>query len=665
MSVQNNLLFENVNGNVVATLSFVKPAAPVILPLSSGSSVAANGLTMTVKWQLVKGVTGYIVNYTPNIGGVSSTKLASTITELTLTGLVGTTYNFTVTAVNVNVSQISSLFTISLLSTPSAPSLSAVGYVITVRWNSVTNATNYIVSCTGLTNQNITAINGQISYSTTFTTISISLYTITVQAQNGFSSKTSSSNITLLAAPTISSISLSSISLSLNTVNIDLIWDQNTNATGYIIECTGLSSKTINSNDILNTSFYGISLGNTYIFTIKSINNNLNITSNPSLPKSIKAPTYGKSWILNPDTTFNTYRYIVNKNNNWYGISISSSGQYQSVVGSRGTIYSNNYGVSWNPSNNNYSNISIAMSSSGQYQTLISDSFIVSPNIFYSFNYGIDWNVSTIDSHADTSATSPPLGTLLMYPSGKIAMSSSGQYQIFACGSMSIIGSKAYIGTIMREIAYSSNFGVTWNYSNVKTTVISQPNNPSNQWSDIKMSSNGSISVAVCNSSKNYGIAYSYDYGATWSNPYINFNGTANYNTKNIDWTSIAISADGQYQTAASYTLGIVISSNYGVNWITVNSQTGYSGTNTVNKNVWSIAMSSNGSIQIASLNSYSYGIIYSQDYGRTWNNVTDNTNTINTGTSRWSYVAMSADGSYQAAVQYEWNGNILSAYAL
>jgi len=109
MSVQNNLLFENVNGNIVATLSFVKPTAPVILPLSSGSSgssVAADGLTMTVNWQPVQGVTGYIVNYTPNIGGVSSKKLASTITTLTLTGLVGTTYNFTVTAVNINVSQI-------------------------------------------------------------------------------------------------------------------------------------------------------------------------------------------------------------------------------------------------------------------------------------------------------------------------------------------------------------------------------------------------------------------------------------------------------------------------------------------------------------------------------------------------------------------------------
>ena len=129
----------------------------------------------------------------------------------------------------------------------------------------------------------------------------------------------------------------------------------------------------------------------------------------------------------------------------------------------------------------------------------------------------------------------------------------------------------------------------------------------------IALSELGNVQTVVGN-----GIVVSYDYGQSWS-----INSTGLY-------TAVAMSYDGQYQTAVDrYATGdIVRSDNYGVSWSSSVAPT---------LTAWSaIAMSSDGSLQTAVI--YGGGIYTSSDYGVNW--------ILSDSTIRnYSGVAMSADG--------------------
>ncbi len=90
-------------------------------------------------------------------------------------------------------------------------------------------------------------------------------------------------------------------------------------------------------------------------------------------------------------------------------------------------------------------------------------------------------------------------------------------------------------------------------------------------------------------------------------------------------WNSIAMSADGRFQTATLSSGNIYTSNDFGVSWTSRDSSRSWI----------AVAMSSDGKIQAATVTS---GNVYvSTDYGVTW---------TARGTSQpWGYIAMSSDG--------------------
>jgi photosystem II stability/assembly factor-like uncharacterized protein/predicted acyltransferase (DUF342 family) len=169
----------------------------------------------------------------------------------------------------------------------------------------------------------------------------------------------------------------------------------------------------------------------------------------------------------------------------------------------------------------------------------------------------------------------------------------------------------------------------TPDYLQFITTIFSQATFDANQnWYSVAMSSNGQYQTAVVNG----GYIYrSNDYGVTWSqvssyDPYsiVNFS---------VQWSSVAMSANGQYQSVGLNSGYSYISNDYGVTWTQGSSITFV---------CRSIAMSSDGRYQTAVTSSYIYR---STDFGVTWNQATS-------GSIQNLYsVAMSSDGRYQTAV--------------
>ena len=148
------------------------------------------------------------------------------------------------------------------------------------------------------------------------------------------------------------------------------------------------------------------------------------------------------------------------------------------------------------------------------------------------------------------------------------------------------------------------------------------PIQPKSNWSGVAISENGQYQTAVSQGSNIY---TSSNFGVDWSS-------IPNYL---FDWVSIAMSSTGKYQTALINGGNIYYSSNYGVSWSPV------SGT----INTWtSICMSSSGQNQLA-VTSGNGGLIFgSSDYGASWKQVS-----IITG--NFISASVSSTGEFQTVV--------------
>ena len=170
--------------------------------------------------------------------------------------------------------------------------------------------------------------------------------------------------------------------------------------------------------------------------------------------------------------------------------------------------------------------------------------------------------------------------------------------------------------------AYGSVDSDTVNLKEV-LTIINPKINPNTmkivikdrQWSDIAMSSDGTIQTAV---SLNGYIYISTDSGDTW---------IGKETIRN--WRSVSMSSDGKIQTAVGPDDFIFISTDYGNTWTP----------KLLDKTFWSIAMSPDGTKQTAVGNE----IYISTDSGDTW---------IPKETGKnWVDIAISSDGTKQTAV--------------
>jgi photosystem II stability/assembly factor-like uncharacterized protein len=103
----------------------------------------------------------------------------------------------------------------------------------------------------------------------------------------------------------------------------------------------------------------------------------------------------------------------------------------------------------------------------------------------------------------------------------------------------------------------------------------------------------------------------------------------------NRNWTAVALSSNGLYQTALEYNGGIYRSDNYGVTWTDV-SPSGFT------MSAWSgISISDTGQYQTAV--AYQRNIFLSSDYGVTWSPVAD--------ILEWASIDINSTAQYQTAV--------------
>jgi hypothetical protein len=177
----------------------------------------------------------------------------------------------------------------------------------------------------------------------------------------------------------------------------------------------------------------------------------------------------------------------------WYGVAISSTGQFQTVVGDINTgriVISNNYGASWNNKNTGRWR-SIAMSADGRYQ--LAGSYL--DYLFLSSNYGSTFNAVIFPWTALWG-----YGNTYTWPS--VAVSSTGQYMLAV---------NEYGG-----IWLSQNYGSTW---------TNQTGDGKN-WSSCSMYPSGEIMFAA---ETNGSIWRSSNYGGNWE--VVPNTGTRNYSS--------------------------------------------------------------------------------------------------------------------------------------
>lgn len=375
-----------------------------------------------------------------------------------------------------------------------------------------------------------------------------------------------------------------------------------------------------------NQSLYNLDVSGTNNFrgTVNAINlidNSVLMTSTPTIDFS---SNFCNKWMQNVSSPSTT----------WSSIAMSSCGQFQtalinSTVTSISGIYlSNDYGVNWaqiaysqiSTGGIGYAWNSIAMSASGQYQVAAVGAFL-----YTSQNYGISWT-KILSFTAN--------GTIF-----SVAISSNGNFITAASavnglttGSINIYTSSNNGITFQSQYALTSlNISITGSKASTNNSVIS-----------VAMSSTGQYQICCFNTTAlTPNTTYvSNNYGQTW--------GVILTLAKNDSLNCASISSSGQYMcigrasiNAGSYNL--YISTNYGATFTTVGPS--YSSNN--NYQWTSISMSANGEY-ITAVSAYTGGgnnsMLSSVDYGTTWN--------IGTASSAaWSCIAMSANAQYITAV--------------
>ena len=243
--------------------------------------------------------------------------------------------------------------------------------------------------------------------------------------------------------------------------------------------------------------FNGITMSSTGQYQATVVYNNFIYVSND----------FGKKWIP-----------VTNTAQQFFGISMSSSGQYITAVTSkislsttasfmssdRGTIFrSSNYGLTWNDSNvNNYWN-AITMTANGQYQTAVVNNSaktysglfsIVSESNLVSTVNALSYPAIILGSAV--SGTGIPTGTVVT--SNPVLANGNTIYQFYISNNVTSTSITATLTFQSGAIYSSSNYGVTW-YDNTIKNTNGINNTMSQIWQSqgIAMSANGQYQTAL------------------------------------------------------------------------------------------------------------------------------------------------------------------------
>ena len=298
------------------------PAAP------TGVSGTASGTSGIISFTASAGATSYTVTSSP--GGITATGTSSPIT---MTGLTGSSYTFTITATNAGGTSAASTPSATVNFVPLAPtgiSATTSGTNATVSFTASTGATSYTVTSSGGHTATGTASPITVSGLTAGNT-----YTFTVTASNAAGTSTASaasSSVTLVPdAPTNVTDSLSS------PTSVIVSFTGSTGATSYTVTYSGGSNSFTGASSPITVT--GLITGNTYTFTVTATNSSgtsagatTTDTINPPVaPTNVLAKVSTTSASVN--VSFNPSSGATSYTANLYSSTVSNTGNYFVVAG--------------------------------------------------------------------------------------------------------------------------------------------------------------------------------------------------------------------------------------------------------------------------------------------------------------------------------------------
>jgi photosystem II stability/assembly factor-like uncharacterized protein len=295
---------------------------------------------------------------------------------------------------------------------------------------------------------------------------------------------------------------------------------------------------------------------------------------------------------------------------------------------------------------------SIAFSSDGVFQTAVTDA----SGIFISSDSGVTWTNITVFYDYLGNVIQPAFTSISLSENGSIQIAVSDLYGMFTSQNFGntwnlITHYNGISNSTTANIAFSSVAVSSINYN---VAIANSPQNeilfifPGGLWNNINIGNPINISnmTAVVSVKSLIPSVGQIPNGANtiictngngiWTGFYNSLIHTLSFTqtfSSSANFTSIAVSYDGVFQTAVTSLGGIYVSSNSGTTWSLVGP---------LNINFTSISMSSDGLIQNACSNGG--GIWQSVDYGASWQQ-------FEFSATNWSSIALSNDGSVRTVV--------------
>ena len=265
-------------------------------------------------------------------------------------------------------------------------------------------------------------------------------------------------------------------------------------------------------------------------------------------------------------TDYNSWNKSDYVGNFGWGMSVSYDGEYiASGFYNRNIILSDDYGIDFNLTGNANNMYKISMSGSGQY--MLASYTLGTSGLWKSSDYGQTWADVASSYYVDLN------------------VSRNGQVQYY---------SDINIGD--NKIYRSNDYGANW-------TLLTNPFGSTKQVKHIKCDPTGQyVTIASRNSSPALPTYYSIDYGVTWTTSNLSFLALTSL-TATPDMSYLVITTDDG--SGASY-----VSVDQGATWVALNIPVDY----------WNyVGISDDGKNMILSTWNTT-DIIYSTDYGVTWN---------------------------------------------
>ena len=394
-----------------------------------------------------------------------------------------------------------------------------------------------------------------------------------------------------------------------------------TNNNPFIIPISDDNYESSLSN--INLDFSKIKIQKSYEIPLSGLWNSIKISGDALYQIACQSSENGQVFISNNyGLNWTCVKYFTDNGylGNFADVAISKDGKYMTVIQTNGPIsISSDYGITWriiknclsktdsgnvifNMSQNWYS---IDMSGDGKYQTAVSirDALNNGGYIYRSDNYGTAWVDFT------PSIPYPPNFT-------SISMSYSGQYQSIVINVYYSPDGERYDSTFIT----SENYGVNWTaYDEIFVTYAVLYTCCVNKSLDATI--DGKYQYA--SSYEGSGIEISNDYGKTWKSKY--FSEEYPYYSK----YSITTSSDGKNIYVSGYNKrlyynAILISNDYGETWPIIynNISNSYSPQANPYFSIFDIDTSSDGSF--ISFTNYDNKILFSNNYGETFNDYND-----------------------------------------